>query len=385
MPRTVPGQPGACSTRSSSDRTIHSSSSPAPARGPRREDFAHSPFVVFYELTQACDLVCEHCRACAQPLRDPDELSEAQSRGLIDELARFPRPPLLVFTGGDPLKRPDVYDLVEHGVARGLEVAMTPSATPLVTAEALERLHDAGLHRLAVSLDGVDAATHDAFRGVAGSFARTREIMADARRLGLPLQANTTVTATNVHQIDALAELLAGEAIVLWSVFFLVPVGRGEPLARIAPPEHEEAFARLWFHAQRQPYGIKTTEAPHYRRFVLRARGNPQAAPAAVAPGQRQRAPLGINDGKGILFISHRGAIYPSGFLPVVCGRFPRDSVVETYQQSPFFRMLRDGNRLRGKCGRCEFRHVCGGSRARAYALTGDLLAAEPDCTYQPK
>lgn len=349
-----------------------------------RSDFDHSPLVVFYEVTQACDLACQHCRACALPQRDPQELDSEQSQNLLAELARFPKPPLLVLTGGDPLKRPDVCDLVEHGVELGLEVAMTPSATPLVTAEALRRLRGAGLHRLAVSLDGVNAATHDMFRGVSGSYQRTLEILVDARRAGLQLQVNTTVTAANVGQIDAMADFLATQRIVLWSVFFLVPVGRGEQLERITPQQYEEVFERLWHHARHHSYGIKTTEAPHYRRYVLQRNGNPQRSPSASAGHSPQRAPLGINDGKGIVFVNHRGVIYPSGFLPIACGRFPRDSLVEVYQNSRWFRKLRDVNQLGGKCGQCEFRHACGGSRARSYAVTGDVLAAEPDCMYLP-
>lgn len=350
-----------------------------------RTDFDHSPFVVFYEVTRACDLVCQHCRACAQPRRDPRELDGEQARQLIEQLASFPKPPMLVFTGGDPLKRPDVYGLVRQAVDFGLTAAMTPSATPLATPEALQRLQQAGLHRLAVSLDGVDAATHDALRGVSGSFDRTLQIMADARRTALPLQVNTTVAEANFGQIDTMAAMLAREGIVLWSVFFLVPVGRGEQVKRISPQQYEEVFEKLWRHARRQPYGIKTTEAPHYRRFVLDRRGNPQRSPKELGGEQKQRAPLGINDGKGILFIDHRGVIYPSGFLPLRCGRFPRDSVVDVYQNSPILQQLRDGNQLKGKCGHCGFRHACGGSRARAYAVTGDPLAAEPDCVYQPK
>ena len=199
---------------------------------------------------------------------------------------------------------------------------MTPSATPLVTTEALLRLRDAGLHRLALSLDGVEAATHDAFRGVFGSFDRTLEILAEARRSGLPLQVNTTIAQSNVHQVDDLAEMLSGLGLMLWSVLFLVPVGRGEQLERISPQQYEEVFERLWHHAQRQPYGIKTTEAPHDRRFVRQRRGDPQQNPERTASPQPQRAPLG--------------------------------------------------------------RHICSGSRARSFALTGDLLAAEPDCDYLP-
>lgn len=341
-------------------------------------DFESSPFVVFYELTRACDLVCQHCRACAQPKRHPNELDEAQARALIDQFAQFPKPPVVVLTGGDPLKREDVFDLVAYARSLGLSVAMTPSATTLVTPEALDRLKAMGLHRLAVSLDGMDAATHDAFRGVSGSFQQTMEILAYAQSIDLPRQINTTITRRNVEQVDAIAELIAPYDIDLWSVFFLIPVGRGLREQRIAPHEYEQVFEQLWHHAQTQPYGIKTTEAHHYRRFVLQRMGNPQA-------GSPNRAPLGVNDGRGVMFVSHTGQVFPSGFLPIDCGRFPRQSVVEIYQCHPTFRALREPDRLRGKCGACEFRTICGGSRARAYALTRDPLAAEPDCVYVPE
>lgn len=341
-------------------------------------DFDHSPFVAFYEVTRACDLACRHCRACAQPKRHSNELNESQARALIDQFAAFPKPPLLVFTGGDPLKRDDIYDLVAHARSRGLIVAMTPSATPLVTPAALLRLKEMGLHRLALSLDGRDAATHDAFRGVPGSFDRTLAILHDARTLGLPLQINTTITRRNVGQVDAMADLIAAFGIELWSVFFLIPVGRGLAEQRIAAEEYEQVFDRLWRHAQTQPYGIKTTEAHHYRRFVLQRAGNPQR-------GSPSRAPLGVNDGRGIMFVSHTGQVFPSGFMPIECGRFPYDSIVDIYQNHPTFRVLRDPDRLKGKCGVCEYRSICGGSRARAYALTRDPLAAEPDCVYVPE
>lgn len=356
-----------------------------PSNDYTRADFDAGPFVVFYEVTRACDLVCQHCRACAQPQRDPEELDFDAANRLLDQLAQFPKRPLTVLTGGDPLKRSDVFGLVRNGADLGLEMAMTPSATPLVTRSALRRLREAGLSRFALSLDGVDAATHDSFRGVAGSFDRTFQILAEARDEGLSLQINTTVTASNFGQIDAMAERLASCGIVLWSVFFLVPVGRGEQLSRIWPEQYELAFERLWHHAQVQPYAVKTTEAPHYRRFVLQRRGSPQMGPDATGTDQRQRAPLGINDGKGVMFIDHTGRIFPSGFLPIQCGRFPADSVIDAYRESALFQSLRDANRLEGKCGQCEFRQVCGGSRARSYALTGNPLAAEPDCLYQPR
>lgn len=347
--------------------------------------FDDAPLLVFYETTRACDLVCQHCRACAQPRAHPGELGTGDAERLIAELATFPRPPLLVLTGGDPFKRADLETIVRCARKAGLTVALTPSATPLVMRDALWRVRQAGVHRLALSLDGADAATHDAFRGVGGSHRRTFEIIAEARAMELPVQINTTVTRANADEIDAMAALLARERIVMWSVFFLVPVGRGLAAQRIAPERYERVFDRLWHHAQRQPYAIKTTEAPHYRRFVLQRDGNPLAQPTPTAGERIRRAPLGVNDGKGVMFVSHTGQLFPSGFLPIECGRFPRDSIVETYQHHPTFKALRDPDELKGKCGACEFRAVCGGSRARAYALTRDPLAAEPDCIYQPE
>jgi radical SAM protein len=341
----------------------------------------------YYEVTQACDLVCLHCRASAQEHPHPDELTSRESEALLDQIATFPKKPHLVLTGGDPLKRPDLFDLIRHASDAGLLVALTPSATPLATGEAFQAAKEAGVRRLGISLDGADAPTHDAFRGWIGSYERTLQMLADARRLQLPVQVNTTVTRRNFHQIDAMADLLATQGIAMWSVFFLVPVGRGVREERIRPEQYEIAFERLWRHAQRQPYGVKTTEAPHYRRFVLERNGDPLAGPGQgpeAARTARHRAPLGVGDGKGIMFVSHTGEVYPAGFLPLKCGRFPQDSVVDLYQNHPTFRALRDADRFQGRCGVCEYRYVCGGSRSRAYAVTGDPLESEPDCVYVP-
>ncbi|QDV45888.1 Antilisterial bacteriocin subtilosin biosynthesis protein AlbA [Stieleria neptunia] len=344
-------------------------------------DFGIAPLMFYYEVTQACDLACQHCRASAQPAAAPGQLTPVQSRALLDQVATFPRPPVVVFTGGDPLKRPDLLDLIRHARDKGLQIALTPSATPLATREALQQARDAGVSVLGISLDGSDAETHDAFRGWEGSFERTLRMLADARQLELPVQVNTTVTRRNVHQIDAMAELFADQQIMMWSVFFLVPVGRGTMEERISAAEYEQVFEKLWTQSQRRPYGIKTTEAPHYRRFVMERGGDPLAS---SQPGRRRRAPLGVGDGKGIMFVSHTGQIYPAGFLPLECGRFPEDSVVEIYQNHPTFRSLRDPQQFSGKCGVCEYRDPCGGSRSRAYAVFGDPLASEPDCVYTP-
>jgi radical SAM protein len=346
-----------------------------------RNDFDHSPMIVFYETTRACDLMCRHCRADAQTHCDPRELSTAAAKAMIEQLATFPRKPLLVLTGGDPIKRRDVFELIDHAVKTGLEVAMTPSATPLVTRETIVRLKEAGLHRLAVSLDGADAETHDGFRRVKGSFARTLEIIAQATEIGLPVQINTTVARHNVDQLNRIAELLSDFGICLWSVFFLVPTGRASLEQKIGPEEYEMVFRVLYDQSKKQKYAIKSTEAPHYRRFLLQQR----KSAGGDTGGTARPNVVGTNDGKGVMFISHTGDISPSGFLPHVCGTFPRQSIVDVYQNHRLFKDLRDSEQLQGKCGLCEYKEVCGGSRARAHAMTGDPLGEEPDCVYVPQ
>jgi len=353
-----------------------------------QHDFGGSPLMFYYEITMACDLVCKHCRASAQETAHPEELSTEQSKALLDQVADFSRRPMLVLTGGDPLKRADLFELIRHAKSRGLHVALTPSATPLATFEAFKQAKNAGVQGLGISLDGVDAATHDAFRGWEGSFHRTMEMLANARKLQVPVQVNTTMTRRNFLQVDAMAELLASQGIAMWSVFFLVPVGRGVEEQRIKPQQYEQVFERLWRHARQKPYAVKTTEAPHYRRYVLQRGGDPLAGPedAESAIGRKMhRAPLGVGDGKGVMFVGHTGEIYPAGFLPISCGQFPRDSVIDAYQNHAVFRALRDPDHFKGRCGICEFRHACGGSRARAHALTGDFLETDPDCVYQPR
>jgi radical SAM protein len=348
-----------------------------------RGDFSRSPLLVFYEVTRACDLVCQHCRACAQTVADSAELSPEDSRRLVDQLTEFPTPPMLVLTGGDPLKRADIFQLVEHGASAGLDVSITPSATPLVTQAAMRRLRDSGISRMAISIDGADAETHDRMRGVPWSFERSLEILSAAQGAGISTQVNTTLTPANSDQIEDMAALFARYEIMMWSVFFLVPVGRAQSMIRLAADECERAFARLWREARRQPYTIKTTEAPHYRRYVIQhqllkeSRNGRGVRPTFFAP-------LAVNDGKGVMFVSHAGLVHPSGFLPIVCGMFPLQHLVRIYQDSPIFQALRDADRLEGKCHDCEFRHICGGSRARAYAVTGNLFAQEPDCSYVP-
>jgi radical SAM protein len=353
-------------------------------------DFNEQPFLVIWEVTQACDLSCLHCRACAQPSRSALELTTEEARRMIDEIADM-HVPVFVLTGGDPLKRPDIFELVEYAASRGVRTSLTPSATPLLTKDAIADLQRRGLARLAISLDGPTAEIHDAFRRVPGSYDWTLNAVRCARQYGLPAQINTTITRHNLQYVDAMIELLEGMDIVLWSVFFLVPTGRGSAIDLISAEEFEQVFDKLYQASRRVRFDIKSTEAQHYRRYVLQRRAEEKRKGHAVSPVFRMgtadgigRAPRGINDGKGFVFVSHLGEVFPSGFLPLSAGNVRKESLREIYQHSPLFSALRDSENLRGKCGRCEFREVCGGSRARAYALTGDAFAAEPCCLWQP-
>jgi radical SAM protein len=342
----------------------------------KSRDFDVRPLLVIWEMTQACDLKCMHCRASAQPHRHPRELSAAEAFSLVDQVADM-RVPMFVLTGGDPLKRSDLHAIIQYARRRSVKTSLTPSATPLLTREAVFELKESGLMRLALSLDGSTAQLHDGFRGVAGSWRRTLDAIEWSHEAKLPVQVGTTVTRHNIHDLDNLVELLSSVKVVLWSVFFLVPTGRGQTSDLLSPEEHEAVFAKLYAASKRVRFHIKTTEGQHYRRYVLQQRA--QAAPSsALIADLIARAPSGVNDGKGFVFISHTGEVYPSGFLPISAGNIRRDPLADIYRSCPLFLSLRDVSQLKGKCGRCEFQDVCGGSRARAFALTGDPLAEEP-------
>jgi AdoMet-dependent heme synthase len=358
-------------------------------------DFSQAPWLVIWETTQSCDLACKHCRADAVTHRHPLELTTDEAKRMMDDVRRFGRP-LFVLTGGDPLKRPDVTELVEYGSSIGLRMAMTPSGTPLMTEPVLRDLRAAGLSRLAVSLDGSNAAIHDAFRGVEGSWDWTIGMLRVAREIGLTTQVNTTVSRHNLEDFDALCELMVSLGITLWSVFFLVPTGRANPNDVASADEFESVFNRMYDLSKTAPFDIKSTAAPQYRRVVLqrqvaeRRAGDRSEAPSPLTAGvgfslaDGVGRSKGVNDGDGFLFVSHTGAIYPSGFLPLAGGNVRKHDVVEVYRSSPLFAALRDRTQLKGKCGVCEYRDVCGGSRARAFAVTGDMLESEPYCAHVP-
>jgi radical SAM protein len=350
-------------------------------------DFNERPFIAIWEVTQACDLACVHCRASAQPERHPLELSTEEGKGLIDQVAAMDVP-VFVLTGGDPIKRPDLFELIGHARSKGVRVSLTPSATPLLTREVVVRLKEAGLARLAVSLDGANAQTHDAFRGMIGSYERTINAIQWANEIGLPVQVNTTFSRRNIGQIDPIVQLMESLKITLWSVFFLVPTGRGKLDDLLSADEFEQVFAKIYRLSMAASFDIKTTEAQHYRRYLLQQK----AVEKAGIQERHQRvvdsigrAPRGLNDGKGFVFISHTGEVFPSGFLPVTAGNIGKESLASIYRESSLFRNLRDSSKLEGKCGACEFKNVCGGSRARAYALTGNPHGEEPCCSYVPR
>lgn len=352
-------------------------------------DFNERPFLAIWEVTQACDLACVHCRASAQRDRHPMELTTHEGKKLIDQIGAL-QVPVFVLTGGDPIKRPDLFELIAHAREAGVRVSLTPSATPLLTREIVFRLKEAGLARLAVSMDGATAATHDAFRRMNSSFARTLSAIRWANEAGLPVQINTTFSRRNIGEIDAIVSLVETLRITLWSVFFLVPTGRGKLNDLLCADEFEQVFAKIYGLSKTASFDIKTTEAQHYRRYFLqqrsaeRRRGTAIEAPEKL-PDTIGRAPRGLNDGKGFAFISHTGEVFPSGFMPVSAGNIRNQPLAKIYRESPLFQDLRNPDMLEGKCGACEFKHICGGSRARSYALTGNPFGEEPCCSYIPR
>jgi radical SAM protein len=350
-------------------------------------DFDERPFTVAWELTRACALACVHCRAEAQPKRHPDELTTAESYALLDRLAEL-APPVLVLTGGDPMMRPDLFDLVEYAIARGLRVAVSPTTTALPTRARLERLRDLGVAMIHVSIDGADAETHDTFRGVDGTFARAMRILEDLQALEMPTQVGTTITRHNIDQMEEMAALIGRHGVRVWNVFYLVPTGRGKIDAMIDVERAEASWDWLAALSERSSFAVRTTAAPQFRRTMLRrARAKGEGSVRLTGAGyQLREAPdgimtKGVNDAKGFMFIDHVGNICPSGFLQVPGGNVRTDDVATVYRSSELFRALRDPSALQGRCGRCEFADLCGGSRARAMGVSGNYLAEDPLCS----
>ena len=361
-------------------------------------DFQKAPFLVIWETTQACALACRHCRASAHPQRDPLELTTEEGQRIIRETAEMGTP-ILIFTGGDPVNRPDLLDLIRYAKAHGLRAATIPAATDCLTPQLVRSLKDAGLDQMALSLDFPRAELHDAFRGVPGAFAKTMAAVEWAHEVGLALQINTTVCGDTAPYLEEMADFVQSLGIVFWEVFFLIPIGRGQMLTGLSPSECERLFETIYVVQKKRDFVVKVTEAPHYRRHVAqrehRIEGKPGRPQELVAmpgiltqsegPGHTVGlAPRGVNAGKGFLFVSHVGEIFPSGFLPLAAGNVRQHGLADIYRTSDLFARLRNPDLLMGRCGRCEYRDICGGSRSRALALTGDPFEADPWCAYEP-
>lgn len=378
-----------------------------PIRRPR--DPEARPFLVIWEVTQACDLACQHCRANAVREVHPEALTTEQGKKLLRDVADFGRPyPLVVFTGGDPFKRKDLFELIAYARSQGLHGGVSPSATPLLTRENLLKVQEAGAQTVSLSLDGSHAGLHDQFRGVEGSFEYTRQGCEWVQELGLKLQINTTVGRHNLHDLVEIATLVYRLKVATWSVFLLVPTGRATHQQALSADEVESVLHFLVDLSSSIP--LKTTEGHHYKRVlitrkILEDKGlyapkvlelpslyrQFQRAWAArvrslgIKPRQAaRRAPMHINSGQGFVFVSQFGHVFPSGFLPISAGNVCRQSLVDIYRNSPLFQSLREPSRLTGRCGQCEFRELCGGSRSRAYAVNGDPLGEDPACAYEP-
>jgi len=339
----------------------------APATEPRPYRYDRGPLRVYWELTRACDLACRHCRAEAVARRHQGELDAEEGFRLLVDLASGDPLPHVVLTGGDPFKRPDLFDLVKGARKLGLPVSVSPSATPLVTQDVIQRLKDAGVEAISLSLDGSTAERHDGIRGVPGTFARTITLARTAASTGLAYQVNTLVAAETLDDLPAIYRLARESGAARWSLFFLVQVGRGTVLQAISAQACEDLMTWLAGLPRGHPL-VTTTEAPHYRRVVFEHTGH------------RGGHGAGIRDGNGIMFISHTGDVYPSGFLPLVAGNIRTRHPLDIYRDSALFRSLREPDAWGGRCGTCEMRWECGGSRARAFAATGDPLGPDPLC-----
>jgi radical SAM protein len=371
--------------RAASERTMHNERMV-------HADFNMAPFTIAWEVTRACAYACVHCRADAMHTPDPNELTTEEALRLIDRLAEFGSP-ILIFTGGDPMMRKDLHELIAYATQKGLRCSLTPTATALPTTARLEKVRDAGIRRIALSLDAPSAEIHDNFRQVAGSWQRTMDILHRAQEIGISVQVNTTISKHNVDILDEMVPFIQEVGAVQWSLFFLVPTGRAQVKNMISAEEHERTFNWLYDLSKTAPFDIKSTAAPMYRRVAIERKRAEQGGDKPVtfqgagfqyADGLN-RPTRGVNDGNGFLFISHVGDIQPSGFLPLTAGNVRTDDVIDVYRNSQLFTDLRTPDKIKGRCGICEYRDVCGGQRGRAYGVTGDYLESDPACLYIPQ
>lgn len=313
------------------------------------------------------------------------QLTFDEGVAFLRQIATFGDPmPQLILTGGDPLARPDLLDLIDEAHKLGVSVSVTPAATPALTRDVLLALKEHSVEGLGLSLDGSIAGRHDSIRGVQGTFERTIQAIQWAQELKIPLQVNTLVAAETADDLPAIYRLLKSFDVARWSLFFLISVGRGKVLQPLAPEEGERLMTWIYDTSRIAPFVIATTEAPSYRRVALEAMRS-EGMTAEQIKGSNAYRSFGIRDGHGIVFVSHTGEICPAGFLPLVTGNVRQDNVADVYRNAPAFKSLHDPTQFEGRCGRCQYHMLCGGSRARAFESSGNILASDPFCTHEPK
>ncbi len=358
-------------------------------------DFQERPRLVFWEMTRACPLACIHCRASAIADPLPGELTTAEGRAFLDRLLDFGRPlPIVILTGGDPLLRPDLFELIDHARRLGLPVAVSPAVSERLSPTTLRRLHELGVSAISISLDGGLPATHERIRRSPGHFDRTLQAIRAGIEAGLKVQVNSTVMRANAGELPRLFDTIFEQGVRTWEVFFLIRTGRGIHLDELTPEESEDV-GHFLYDASRYGAGIRAVEAPFLRR-ILRERDGPTAERGGplygrlrreleerMGPGSRPSslAPQGTLDGDGTLFIGYDGTIFPGGFVGYRLGNVREQSPIERYRESDLLRRIRS-RELHGACGSCPHRRACGGSRARAYAATGDPLGSDPACAF---
>lgn len=346
--------------------------------------YDRAPMIIYWELTQACGLACRHCRATALPEPASGELSTAECVEVLDTIARFGDPlPHIVMTGGDPLRRSDLGELVAAALERGIGVSLAPAVTPLLTRESLQWMKDIGIGAISLSLDASNAEAHDGLRQVPGTFDQTVEAIRQAGEIGLGVQVNTLVSGNNAEDLEAIYQLLEPLPIMQWSLFFLISVGRGTQLTELDPGHAERLLATWGMRTRTAPWRIKTTEAMQFRRILAQSLFAEGRTKQQIVDSPASRG-FGIRDGNGIVFIDKLGNVTPSGFLPINVGNVRESSLVDIYRDNELMVALRRPEGFKGRCGRCEFNRWCGGSRARAWARTGDPLETDPMCPYQP-
>jgi heme b synthase len=350
--------------------------------GPSQDD-TPALRLVAWETTRNCNLNCVHCRAAATFGPYEGELDTRAALTLLDQIAEVAKP-IIILTGGEPLLRNDIFEIAKYGDSKGMRMVMAPNGT-LVTAEIAAKMAVSGIQRISVSLDGSTAQSHDAFRGVQGAYEGALQGIANAKAAGIQFQINTTITKTNLDQIPKILELAESLGAVAHHIFLLVPTGRGKYIVdqEIDAREYEETLN--WFYDQRDKttLQLKATCAPHYYR-ILRQRAREDGRSVTFESHGLDAVTRGCLAGTGFCFISHRGIVQPCGFLDLNCGDVTKQSFGEVWRHSQHFQKLRNFGQLKGKCGYCEYRRVCGGCRARAYEATGDYMAQEPLCLYDP-